>query len=75
MKVKPYDLVRDTAVGTVVIEHRDGREERCAWLRLPSWGIGYDMCTDEMRWGQRVLWYFGHRGLEIRWRFPRENSN
>lgn len=40
------------------------------FLRLPSWGFGYDMTMDEERWGQRVLRWHGKRGFSMGWSFP-----
>ena len=70
LRLKPYQSAPDTIAGTAVLEHDNGREERVAWIRLPSWGFWYDPCWDEMRWGQRVLIYRGWHGFSIRWRFP-----
>lgn len=42
-------------------------------VRLPSFGVGYDLSRDENRWGQRALLYHGRKGFSLIWLFPREN--
>jgi hypothetical protein len=42
---------------------------RVARLRVPSWGMLYDVAADEYRWGQRVLLYHGRDGFRIVPRF------
>lgn len=70
MRFPEYGLIPDTIFGTGILELRNGEEERIIWLRLPSWGYEYHPAYNEDRWGQRMLVYFGRRGLKIRWRFP-----
>jgi hypothetical protein len=41
-------------------------------IRLPSWGYGYSINCDEERWGQRCLFYHGHRGFSLMWIFPQD---
>ncbi|HEY2002157.1 MAG TPA: hypothetical protein VGG80_07550 [Acidobacteriaceae bacterium] len=52
-----------------VMECSCGLQERVIRVRLPSYGIGYEINTDTERWGQRVLCYHGHSGFSIQWWF------
>lgn len=72
--IKPGDRFPwyESVFGTAIHEYKDQRgthEARVIWLRLPSWGFGFDLSWDQERWGQRVLVYHGHRGLSLHWRF------
>lgn len=42
--------------------------EPVLWLRLPSFGMYYDLTTDSHRFGQRVLVYHGREGWRVLWR-------
>lgn len=43
-------------------------------LRLPSFGYGYDISSDRLRWGQRVLMYHGRKGLSVKWLFAPQSE-
>ena len=48
---------------------RTAIEERVIKIRLPVWGLGYEICSDSERWGQRVLAWYGCSGFKLGWAF------
>lgn len=73
--VRAYDGAMDVHWwgGTAVrINHANGMQERVAMIRLPSFGMGYCIHADELRWGQRTLIYRGHSGFSLGWYFKPE---
>jgi hypothetical protein len=51
-------------------EHRGAITYDFFHLRLPSWGMLYDIRCDEYRWGQRVLFWHGRKGFRMGVYFP-----
>lgn len=62
MKWWGISYVRVTAVKPL-------QEERVIKFRLPIWRHGYDICCDQLRYGQRVLAWYGRGGFRLSWYF------
>lgn len=43
-------------------------EEWFCVIRLPIYGMGYDVCKDELAWSQRMLYIGGRSGFRLGWR-------
>ena len=69
---------RYTLVDTSKVFHyfkrpdNDGEWIDCFYLKLPFFGMGYSICEDVERWGQRILWWHGRRGFRLAWYFKPE---
>jgi len=50
-----------------ILKHEDGREERLAILKLPSWKMKESFLTNKPEWHRLRLIYLGWRGFFFDW--------
>ncbi len=67
---KRFERLPDTVFGRIDMETSNPNNPIAEvwWLRLPVYGMFYDIEYDQHLWGQRVLYWHGHMGFRLRWR-------